>query len=145
MAFLLDTNILLRSLQPHHPHCSAVERALTVLRTRDEVLHIAAQNLIEFWAVATRPQSENGLGMSVDVAFGELTVLKRLFSPLPEAAVFDEWERLVRVHRVSGKNTHDARLVAVMKVHGITSILTFNVQDFTRYRGIAVVHPDKLA
>jgi predicted nucleic acid-binding protein len=96
MAFLLDTNILLRSLQPHHPHCSAVERALTVLRTRDEGLHIAAQNLIEFWAVATRPQSENGL-------------------------------------------------VAVMKVHGITSILTFNVQDFTRYEGIAVVHPDTLA
>jgi predicted nucleic acid-binding protein len=59
--------------------------------------------------------------------------------------VLDEWERLVKVHRVSGKNTHDARLVAVMKVHGIASILTFNVQDFTRYEGIAVVNPDTLA
>jgi hypothetical protein len=81
MAFLIDTNILLRSLQPHHPHCSIAERALAVLRSRDETLHLAVQNLIEFWAVATRPETENGLGMSIETVVGELTVLKRLFTP----------------------------------------------------------------
>ncbi len=44
-----------------------------------------------------------------------------------------EWERLVTTHRVSGKNTYDARIVAAMNVHRITGILTVNVQDFTRY------------
>jgi predicted nucleic acid-binding protein len=145
MAFLIDTNILLRLLQPHHPKCTVVGRALAELRRRPEVLHITAQNLIEFWAVATRPPSENGLGMTVEVAFGELTVIKRLFLLLPKIPVLDEWERLVRVHRVSGKNTYDDRLVAAMKVHGIGNILTLNVQDFTRYEGIPVVSPDTLA
>lgn len=146
MAILIDTNILLRSLQPHHPHCAIVERAVSALRTRGETLKVTAQNLIEFWAVATRPTSENGLGMTVEMAGRELTVLKRLFSLLPEAApVFEEWERLVITHRVSGKNTHDARVVAAMNMHGITRILTFNVQDFTRYPNIFAVHPETLA
>src|SRR5579863_8606808 len=125
MAILIDTNILLRSLQPHHPHCAIVERAISALRTRNETLNVTAQNLIEFWAVATRATNENGLGMTVEMAGKELTVLKRLFSLLPEAAlVFDEWERLVITHRVSGKNTHDAHIVAAMNINGITRILT---------------------
>lgn len=44
-------------------------------------------------------------------------------------------------HRVSGKPAHDARLVAAMKVHGLTAILTFDRPGFTRYPGIEVVHP----
>ena len=146
MAILIDTNILLRSLQPHHPHCAIVERAIGVLRTGNETLNVAAQNLIEFWAVATRPASENGLGITVENAAKELNVLKRLFSLLPETApVFEEWERLVTTQRVLGKNTHDARIVATMNVHGISRILTFNIQDFTRYPGISAVHPETLA
>ena len=96
--------------------------------------------------MATRPVSENGLGMTVEMAARELSVLKRLFSLLPETPpVFEEWERLVTTHRVSGKNTHDARIVAAMDIHGITRILTFNVRDFTRYPGISAVHPETLA
>src|ERR1035438_3243548 len=129
MAILIDTNILLRLLQPHHPHCSLVSRALGTLRTRNETLNLTPQNLMEFWAVATRPTSENGLGMTVENSAGELTSFQRLFTLLPEtASVYQEWERLISRHRVSGKNTHDAHLVAAMNVHGITTILTLNVQ-----------------
>lgn len=42
---------------------------------------------------------------------------------------------------VSGANVHDARLVAAMNVNGLTSIVTFNVDDFQRYPGIRVLHP----
>ncbi|MCG6133823.1 MAG: hypothetical protein MET45_04030 [Nostoc sp. LLA-1] len=42
-------------------------------------------------------------------------------------------------------NVHDARLVAVMCVHGLTHILTFNISDFTRYSNeIIAVHPTSL-
>jgi hypothetical protein len=44
-----------------------------------------------------------------------------------------------------GKNAHDARLVAAMRVHGLTHLLTFNAQDFRRYPGINVVTPGDLA
>ncbi len=42
-------------------------------------------------------------------------------------------------YRVSGKNAHDARLVAVMKPHGITRILTFNAADFARYPAVTAM------
>ena len=46
-------------------------------------------------------------------------------------------------HGVSGKKTHDARLVAAMTVHRIDHILTFNTDDFARYTGIQVLHPNR--
>jgi hypothetical protein len=46
---------------------------------------------------------------------------------------------------ISGKNAHDARLVAAMIVHGVSSILTFNAKDFTRYAEIVVVDPRTFA
>jgi predicted nucleic acid-binding protein len=144
MAVLLDTNILLRLLQPHHPHCPLAERALNTLRRRNEVLNLAAQNLVEFWAATTRPVDENGLGFTTEQAIMEVNVLKRLFVLLPEVPLLEEWGRLVAAYRVSGKNTHDARLVAAMIAHGVGSILTFNIQDFTRYPEIAVVDPKTL-
>lgn len=141
MAVLLDTNILLRLLQPHSLQAPIAERALNALRSRNEALQITAQNIFEFWAVATRPMEENGLGFTVEQAMAEVATLKRLFILLPEAPLQREWEQLVITYRVSGKNSHDARLVAAMMVHGTMSILTFNVQDFTRYASITILDP----
>jgi predicted nucleic acid-binding protein len=39
---------------------------------------------------------------------------------------------------------HDARLVAVMEVHGLTHLLTFDTPDFHRFAGITAVHPQDL-
>jgi predicted nucleic acid-binding protein len=64
---------------------------------------------------------------------------------LPEFPLHDIWERLVGLHRVSGKDTHDARLVAAMLAHQVGSILTFNVQDFARYPQVAVIDPKALS
>jgi len=141
MAVLTDTNILLRLLQPHHPHCSIAERALDILRVRQETLNIVSQNLMELWAVATRAQDQNGLGLSVEEATQELYHIRRFWVLLPDLPLFEEWERLVKTHRVTGKNTHDARLVAAMHVHGIHNILTFNGSDFARYPNINIIDP----
>ena len=139
MAVLLDTNILLRLAQPHHPSSSVALRALRGLRIKNESLHITQQNIVEFWAVATRPIVANGLGISTEQAAAEIDALKRLFILLPELPLQDAWERLVVDHAVSGKNVHDARMVAAMVVHGVESILTFNTQDFLRYGEIRVL------
>ncbi|HTW80391.1 MAG TPA: type II toxin-antitoxin system VapC family toxin [Terracidiphilus sp.] len=144
MAVLLDTNILLRLAQPHHPNAPVAVRALRALRAANEMLHITQQNIVEFWAVATRPIAANGLGLSTEQATAEIAALKRLFVLLPELPLDNAWERLVSDYRVSGKNTHDARLVAAMVVHGIESILTFNPEDFRRYREIRVLDASKI-
>ena len=48
----------------------------------------------------------------------------------------------VRAQSVSRLQVHDARLAAAMKVYGVVSILTFNVDDFRRFPGIDVLHPE---
>jgi predicted nucleic acid-binding protein len=141
MAVLTDTNILLRLLQPHHPHSKVAQHALDILRARNEILNVASQNLVELWAAATRPFDENGLGLTVDQVANEIEQIKRLWLLVPDVPLFEEWERLVKLYKVSGRNTHDARLVAAMHMHGIESILTFNLKDFTRFEDITVIDP----
>lgn len=144
MPVLLDTNILLRALQPHHPHCAVTEKAITTLRARNEPIWVCAQNLIELWAVATRPAGDNGLGMSTQQALQEIVMIKRHFPILPELPLLILWEQLVSTYQVNGKNTHDARLVAAMIQHRLDSILTFNVRDFSRYPQIKALHPQQI-
>jgi predicted nucleic acid-binding protein len=142
MDCLLDTNILLRALDRHHQQYRTVRRAIIVLRRQGHGLFLTSQNLIEFWAVATRPVDSNGLGMSIRWTLAQVLMMKRLFQLLPETAgILGEWERLVTDQQVSGKKVHDARLVAVMTLYRITHILTFNMRDFTRYPGITAIHP----
>ncbi len=142
MSVLLDTNVLTRSAQPAHPmHEDALE-AVRLLKNANEDLCIVPQNLVEFWAVATRPLSANGLEMTTAQAQTELAKIKSFFRLLMDSAgVYDEWEKLVTDHAVSGRNTYDARIVAAMKVHGISHLVSFNDQDFKRYHDITVMTP----
>src|SRR5579883_599655 len=86
MLCLLDTNILLRGLDRRHPHCRAVLRSLILLRQQGIQPCLAAQNVVEFWAVATRPVDANGLGMSCAWAAAQIARMKRIFVILTENA-----------------------------------------------------------
>jgi hypothetical protein len=78
-----------------------------------------------FWNAATRPQVNNGLGMSTKGALDELIRLESFFTLLDEsAAVYQAWRGLVLSHGVSGAPVHDARLVAAMTVHNVPRIET---------------------
>jgi predicted nucleic acid-binding protein len=48
MAYLLDTNILLRIAQPTHPMHGEAARAVRALFRRKEALHIVPQTIYEF-------------------------------------------------------------------------------------------------
>jgi hypothetical protein len=101
---LVDTNVLIRTLQPQHPFYYAADRAIRLLPSRGRTLHIVAQNLIELWVVATRPLGENGLGMTLAKAIEELRRIKDTFLFLPETpAIYPAWEALVSLYAVSGK------------------------------------------
>ena len=142
MSYLVDTNVLLRSVQPHHPMHTDAVAATVKLKQSGESLYITPQNLIEFWTVATRPVSANGLGLSVVDAAKELKRLKRLFIfQRDNSAIYTRWESLVIQHQVIGKPSHDARLVAAMLAHKLTHILTFNISDFKRFSNITAVDP----
>lgn len=146
MPILIDTNILLRSVQPSHPMHAGAVHALEVLMKREEALVIALQNVAEFWNAATRPAVNNGLGLTIEEAQEELARLEGFFRILTEdAASYAAWKTLLIANRVSGVLVHDARLVSVMKTYGIAQIVTFNVTDFARFSEIEAVHPDSIA
>lgn len=145
MNYLVDTNVLIRSLSPAHAEFAVADGAITELRKQGAKLHLVAQNLYEYWVVATRPVADNGFGLSAHDATHELKRLRNLYMVLADSpAVLDEWELLVTSLGVMGKNAHDARLVAAMKVHGISHLLTFNLKDFERYAQITVQTPSEV-
>ena len=145
MSYLVDTNVLLRIAQPHHPmHRDAVAATLR-LKVSGEILSVVPQNMIEFWAVATRPVAANGLGMSITDAARELKRLRRFFTLRQDnPSIYSRWEKLVMQHQVAGKPTHDAKLVAAMLAHKIDHILTFNTDDFKRFSAITAVDPSSV-
>jgi predicted nucleic acid-binding protein len=144
MSYLVDTNVLLRGVQEFHPMHSDAVRATDLLLSHEPV-SIIPQNLIEFWAVSTRPKTSNGLGLSVTETHERIAVIKSTFRLLSDTQdIFDEWERLVVQHQVLGKQVYDARLVAAMRVHKLTHLLTFNTADFKRFSFITAVRPQTI-
>lgn len=146
MTYLLDTNILIRTIVTDDPQYQVTQDAIAQLRRAREGLFIAPQNLIELWNVATRPADKNGLGLSPDDAEKEVTRLKEFFVLLPDTErVYPEWEKLVSTYKVKGAKVHDTRLVAFMVVNGLSHILTFNVKDFRRFNErITPVSPERV-
>lgn len=145
MAYLPDTSVILRLNEPGNPLCKIVEECLDKLSQNGEELVIVPQILVEFWVVATRPKSVNGLGMTTDEAEKELENLQNLFTLLPEDEnIFDEWKTLVTKRKVSGKLAHDARIAAAMIVHKVENILTLNPNDFKRFTEIKAIKPQDI-
>lgn len=145
MAWLLDTNVLLRSAERDHPMQTVALEALATLARQGADLCLVPQILIEYRAVATRPVDRNGLGMSVAEADADLTRMLerfRLVSDSPD--VWSEWRRLVRAHNVVGVAVYDARIAAAMLMQGVSHILPFDVDGFRRFPGIQVMHPGEV-
>src|SRR5256885_9434653 len=141
MSYLIDTNVLVRLAQPKNPDQREARRALRVLRRRPDFLGIIPQNLIEFWAVATRPASSNGLDLTPNETARQMGKLKALFTLLPDSSdIFSEWEGLVLQHQVLG-NRLMTRVSSPRCIYKLTHLLTFNTTDFKRYDGITIVDP----
>jgi predicted nucleic acid-binding protein len=142
MIYLVDTNVILRLVDPEHPLHQPARQAVRQLK-QSHRLQVTGQNLIEFWGVATRPAYQNGLGWGLARARQVLRTIEQLFPLLPDSpAVYAEWRQLVFEFGVSGVKVHDARLVAAMKVSNVTRILTFNRSDFARFEGAGILAID---
>lgn len=145
MSYAVDTNILARSIHEGHPMQQPALKAVKTLLDDGETVCILAQNLYEFWVIATRPLDANGFGMSAadaQIRLQEFETQLTLKTDRPE--IYAEWKRFVTQHAVMGKPAHDARIVAAMKVHSITHLLTFNLGDFKRFSEITAVSPTEI-
>lgn len=146
MAYLIDTTILVRLANAADAQHAIAARAVLELHRRDEVLNVTPQVLIEFRNVATRPVAVNGLGLSIVTTEAKAATFEARFPLLADTAdIYSAWKALVGAIGVTGKQVHDARLVAVCHIHKVTHLLTFNIVHFARMAGfgpgVVVVDP----
>jgi predicted nucleic acid-binding protein len=146
MAYLLDTNLLVRLGNTLDAQHTVAAGAVFELHRRGELLYITPQILIEFRNVATRPKAVNGLGLSAAVTEAKAAAFQATFPLLADTpAIYPAWKALVEALGVIGKQVHDARLVAVCHANGVSHLLTFNVAHFARLAGfgpgVVVVDP----
>jgi predicted nucleic acid-binding protein len=103
---------------------------------------VCPQNLIEFWAVATRPLEANGLGRTPDEVVTEISDIQARFVLPPDIPeIFTQWKTLVQSGSVRGQRTHDARLAAVYQTHRVQALLTFNPTDFAAFPRLHLLDP----
>ena len=136
MAILIDTSMLGRLANRADAAHGVAVGAIAELHRRGEALHITSQNLVEFRNFATRPVGVNGLGLPAAVAESLGASFEAAFALLDETPdIYPAWKALVAALGVVGKQVHDARLVAICHVHGVSHLLTFNVAHFARLAG----------
>ncbi len=144
-AYLVDTSVAVRRVVRADPLHPVVVRAVRQLRLMGESLLITPQVLMEFHAVATRPTTANGLGLTLARAVEAARRLEAIFPLAPDSAeIYPRWRALVERYGIVGRQVYDARLVAVMQAHGITHILTTNAPHFRRFAEITVVQPEEI-
>jgi len=69
---------------------------------------------MEFWVVATRPLAVNGLGWTPQETKLALQMLLNQFKWLEETPdIFRLWFSLATSYNISGKRTHDLRIIAI--------------------------------
>jgi len=146
MPYLIDTSILGRLANVSDVQHAVATRAVFELHRRGDVLHVTPQVMVEFRNVATRPVAVNGLGLGTVETEALAATFEARFPLLAETSdIYPAWKALVGGLAVTGKQVHDARLVAVCHVYTVTHLLTFNVAHFGRmatfWPGVVVVDP----
>jgi len=136
VAYLLDTSLLVRLANSADVQHSIAVKAVLELHRRGEVLRVTPQVLVEFRSVATRPVESNGLGLSAADAAAQSAGFEASFGLLAETPdIYQAWKQIVDGLGIIGKQVHDARLVGVCHVHGVSHLLTFNAAHFARLAG----------
>ena len=146
MLYLVDTDVLLRLFDRSDPNHGAIRTALKLLRSHGHSLVTTPQNIAEFWNVSTRPSTaRGGFGQSVAMTDQRVRFIERFGVVLAEsAAAYSDWRNLVLSLNVTGASVHDARIAALMRISGVTHILTLNARDFQRYPKITATIPDEV-
>ena len=131
---MLDTNVYLSATDEGR---AEHRQALAIFNDwpgRGTTLYASGQIMREYLAVATRPADKHGLGLKQADAVANAGMFRARTSLLAEDhRVADRLLDLMNEIPFGGGQVHDANVVATMLVHGIDSLITINLADFTRF------------
>ncbi len=137
----LDTNVLVAATDEARVECGQARSVLNQWSARGTALYVSGQILREYLVVATRPVEHNGLGLSRHNALRNALAFRERTRLLEETTkVVDRLCSLLQQVECTGKQIHDAQVVATMLAYGIRALVTTNVGDFKRFSDrIAIV------
>lgn len=137
----IDTNVLVFATIPASPRHQDAIAALHEISQSNASAWISRQVIREYLVQLTRP----GVLPSPQpaaVAAGQIPALMRMYHVADETGqVTAELLHLMQSISVSGKQVHDANIVATMQAHGVPRLLTDNVADFARFSSLITVVP----
>ena len=140
-AVFIDTNVLIYAKLALSPfHLTAVDR-LKELDSQRVHFWVSRQVFREYVSAMSRPGVLTG-----SIPMLSLTADVRDFAGRFEVADEDarttvHWLSLLEQIPTSGKQVHDANIVATMLANNIYSLLTHNVSDFARFSALISVLP----
>lgn len=138
-SIFIDTNVLIYATNENSSEQKTALRAIKELLESDSQIHISNQILREYLVVVTR----NNIHY-LKQAISNVNLFEDVFLLLDDNPVVRK--NLIRVvsdYQVTGKQVHDANIVATMQAYKIKYLLTKNVNDFRRFLNlITIIEPD---
>jgi predicted nucleic acid-binding protein len=132
-AVFVDTTILVYATQSTSPLHVRARQRIDEIAQAGATLWISRQIVREFVAAATRVAPGLSPLPLADALSLAQVFLERFQVAEDSAQVLEECLRIVRATGTSGRQVHDANIVATMKVAGISTLLTHNASDFQRF------------
>jgi predicted nucleic acid-binding protein len=129
----LDTNILIRANVATAPLHKEARQALYNLANANAEMWLSRQVLREYLVNVTRPQTYANPAPLPLVIKQVQYFLSNLNIAEDNAEVTTQLLKLVESLSISGKQMHDANIVATMQIYEIKTLLTHNVKDFQRF------------
>lgn len=137
----VDMNVLVYTTRPSATQHAAARAALTRLEGEGSTLWVSPHVLREYLAAVTRPYA-TAPGLAIATAIADVRNFRAAFDVAEERpSVLDRLLDLLFAHRGSGRQVHDANVVATMLEHDIRRLLTFNAADFRRFTRITHIEP----
>jgi predicted nucleic acid-binding protein len=141
----LDTNVLLEATDQGRRFHAQATGLLHDFAKRQWSLHCTAQVLREYLVVATRPESANGLGLSVPDAVANIRQFRKKVALVLEPQVcLDTLLTWSEHHGTTGRKLHDLQILVAAYHGGMNTLLTANTKDFPVIKEIAILPLESL-
>lgn len=129
----IDTNILIYASIGGSPFYRSAQDAIRRLEEENAELFISRQVLREYLASMTRPDMLTK-ELSREVVIKAVRHFEEDFTVFnDDLGVTEQLLELAEAVSVSGKQIHDANIVATILVNDVHELLTHNVSDFKRF------------
>ena len=134
---VVDTDVLLAATDTSR---ASHQDAVALLQTDERRLSLTPQIVREYLVVSTRPLEANGFALSgADAAANVRDFLKDMALLADNAASVRFLIDLIKRGPTTGKQIHDANIVAVAVVHEATAIITDNPRHFARFADLITI------